>query len=205
MAFFEEPRPNSPIDSEMEDNPTNNIRPYQFEPEWPADEHEEAHQFEDNEEQEFLYIDDESRRDNLEWCQCGNCQIMDNNEECLCCKEISNICDKNLEAVETNETTEVPLCITQHPGFEPVCLNRWVLQTAWYQYKQQYEVAYDGPEDKLYRHIAYRQLARWCWGVLGREVRVILPSCAVTRIRETFPPPGLAEEFQFEGFHYVDE
>ena len=67
MAFLEEPRPNSPIDSEMEDNPTNNIRPYQFEPEWPADEHEEAHQFEDNEEQEFLYIDDESRRDNLEW------------------------------------------------------------------------------------------------------------------------------------------
>ncbi|XP_046862499.1 uncharacterized protein LOC124455928 isoform X2 [Xenia sp. Carnegie-2017] len=66
MAFLEEPRPNSPIDSEMEDNPTNNIRPYQFEPEWPADEHEEAHQFEDNE-QEFLYIDDESRRDNLEW------------------------------------------------------------------------------------------------------------------------------------------
>ncbi|XP_046860499.1 uncharacterized protein LOC124453706 isoform X2 [Xenia sp. Carnegie-2017] len=148
MAFLEEPRPNSPIDSEMEDNPTNNIRPYQFEPEWPADEHEEAHQFEDNEEQEFLYIDDESRRDNLEW---------------------------------------------------------WVLQTAWYQYKQQYEVAYDGPEDKLYRHVAYRQLARWCWGVLGREVRVILPSYAVTHIRETFPLPGLAEEFQFEGFHYVDE
>ncbi|XP_046845063.1 uncharacterized protein LOC124438915 [Xenia sp. Carnegie-2017] len=95
----------------MEDNPANNILPYQFEPEWPADEHEEAHQFEDNEDQEFVYIEDESRRDNLEWCQCGNCQIMDNNEECLCCKEISNICDKNVEAVETNETTEVPCAL----------------------------------------------------------------------------------------------
>ena len=130
---------------------------------------------------------------------------MDNNKECICCKEIPKVCDKNVEAVEQHETEEVPICITQHPGFQAVCLNRWVLQTAWYQYKQQYEVAFDGPEDRLYHHIAYRQLARWCWGILGREVRVILPSCAVTRIRETFPPPGPADEFQFEGFHYADE
>ena len=122
-----------------------------------------------------------------------------------CCKEIPEVCDKNVEAVEQHETEEVPICIIQHPGFQAVCLNRWVLQTAWYQYKQQYEVAFDGPEDRLYRHIAYRQLARWYWGILGREVRVILPSCAVTRIRETFPPPGPADEFQFEGFHYADE
>ncbi|XP_046864294.1 uncharacterized protein LOC124458292 [Xenia sp. Carnegie-2017] len=155
----------------MEDNPANNIRPYQFELEWPADEHKEAHQFEDNEEQEFLYIDDEPLRDNLECCQCGNCQVMDNNEECSCCKEISNICGKNVEAAETNETTEVPLCITQHPGSQPVLLNR--------------------------------QLTRWCWGILGREVRVVLPSCAVTGIGELFPPPCPAEEFQFEGFHYA--
>ena len=33
------------------------------------------------------------------------------------------------------------------------------------------------------RYIAYWQLARWCWGYLGREVRVVLPSCAVSRIR----------------------
>jgi len=29
-------------------------------------------------------------------------------------------------------------CISEHPGFEPVCLNTYVLQTAYYQYRQQY-------------------------------------------------------------------
>ena len=34
---------------------------------------------------------------------------------------------------------------------------------------------------------AYRQLARWCWGYLGNEIRVVLPSCAVDKIRTAFP------------------
>ena len=29
-------------------------------------------------------------------------------------------------------------CITDNPGFHTVCLNRWVLQSAWLCYKQQY-------------------------------------------------------------------
>ena len=32
-------------------------------------------------------------------------------------------------------------CITEHPGFSSVCLNIWVLQTAYYQYQQHYGVA----------------------------------------------------------------
>lgn len=47
------------------------------------------------------------------------------------------------------EVAEAPVCITQHPGFQAVCLNRWVLQTAWYQYKQQYHQPYEGPQHKL--------------------------------------------------------
>ena len=84
-------------------------------------------------------------------------------------------------------------------------VERWVLQTAWYQYKQQYKESFDGPEDKLYRHIAYRQLTRWCWGILGKEIRVVLPSCAVMCIRNFYPPPGSEEEFVFAGFKYADE
>ena len=72
--------------------------------------------------------------------------------------------------------------------------------------KQQYvSVATEGPEHRENRHVAYRQLARWCWGCLGKEVRVPLPSCAVSCIRAHFAPPGPEEEFQFEGFHYPDE
>ena len=77
--------------------------------------------------------------------------------------------------------------------------------TAWYQYKQQYKDSYDGAEDKLFRHIAYRQLARWCWGILGKEIRVVLPSCAVMCIRNFYPSPGPEEEFIFKGFRYADE
>ena len=40
---------------------------------------------------------------------------------------------------------------------------------------------------RKYRYIAYRQLTRWCWGWLGRNIRVILPACAVKKIRDTFP------------------
>ena len=126
-------------------------------------------------------------------------------EACICCQEIEQVKNKLNEAVTSGECEEEPTCITQHPGFHPVCINRWVLQTAWYQYKQQYKESFDGPEDKLYRHIAYRQLARWCWGILGKEIRVVLPSCAVMCIRNFYPPPGPEEEFVFTGFKYADE
>lgn len=49
--------------------------------------------------------------------------------------------------------------------------------------------------------MAYRMLVYWCWGYLGRDVRVPLPSCAVTAIRERFP----SEDGIYVGFNYVDE
>ncbi|KAG1660333.1 hypothetical protein GQR58_022071 [Nymphon striatum] len=39
---------------------------------------------------------------------------------------------------------------------------------------------------KKYRHLAYRQFVRWCWGFLGKKIRVVIPSCAVTAIRNAF-------------------
>lgn len=99
------------------------------------------------------------------------------------------------------ESLARPQCITVHPGFAAVCLNRWVLETAWYQYRQQYDEPYEGPPHKRQRHIAYRQLARWLFGFLGRSVRVVLPACAVSCIRAHFPPPGPEDDFCFEGYH----
>lgn len=130
---------------------------------------------------------------------------MDREEECCCCQEIEQVKAKNVEAVQI-ENIEQPSCITDHPGFKAVCLNVWVLQAAWYQFRQQYgDKAYEGPDHKLKRHIAYRQLVRWCWGVLGKNIRVPLPSCAVCCIRAHFPPPGLEDDFVYEGFHFADE
>ena len=59
---------------------------------------------------------------------------MDTQRECICCNEILKIRSK----IKENENIK---CITQHPGFEGVCLNPWVLETAYYSYRQQYSGA----------------------------------------------------------------
>ena len=133
---------------------------------------------------------------------------MERIDECICCQEIGStqhMCESLVNEGPMYADQPPPQCITQHPGFAAVCLNRWVLKTAWLQYKQEYKDSYEGPEHKQFRHIAYRQLARWCWGYLGKELRVVLPSCAVMCIRAHFPPPGLEEDFVFEGFRFVYE
>lgn len=139
-------------------------------------------------------------------CLCEFCQVMDRSEEFVCCQEVEKIKRQNAEAVENKELEVEPSCITQHPGFSAVCLKTYVLKTAWYQYRQQYgNRAYDGPQHKKNRHIAYRQFVRWCWGFLGKAIRVPLPSCVVCCIRAHFPPPGLEEDFHFTGFLFADE
>ena len=57
---------------------------------------------------------------------------MDTGIECVCCQEL----EKVVEKVSENDT-EVS-CITNHEGFEAVCLNRWVLQTAYFVYRERY-------------------------------------------------------------------
>ena len=54
--------------------------------------------------------------------------------ECICCKEIATIVSKIGEAIGDDPVT----CITEHLGFEGVCLNVWVLQVAYYQYRQEH-------------------------------------------------------------------
>ena len=90
-----------------------------------------------------------------------------------------------------------PLRITNHPGVDGVCLNQWVLETAWYNYRQQYDEGFDGPEHIRNRHVAYRQLVMWGWGKLGRHIKVVLPFCAVSCVRAHFPRPGPEEDHQF--------
>ncbi|XP_061192987.1 P2X purinoceptor 7-like [Saccostrea echinata] len=122
----------------------------------------------------------------FEPCTCGNCIVMPTAAECVCCQEV----DRVHALVEESENAIN--CITSHPGFHPACLNLYVLQIAYYQYRQQYNESI--PDSSEYT--AYRQLARWAWGYLGKKVRVVLPSCAVTCIRNTFP----SESGHYTGF-----
>ncbi|XP_061192887.1 P2X purinoceptor 7-like [Saccostrea echinata] len=101
-------------------------------------------------------------------------------KECVCCKET-----KVLLHLMKNDGVQ---CITDHPGFEPVCLNTYVLDTAYNQYKHQYNHQIQNLPAR-YRYTAYRQLVRWAWGYLEKHVRVVLPSCALKKIRGRFPSP----------------
>ena len=40
---------------------------------------------------------------------------------------------------------------------------------------------------RRYRHLAYRQFVLWTYGVLGKNIRVPLPSCVVDCVRKRFP------------------
>ena len=53
-------------------------------------------------------------------------------DECICCCEI----DKIKEKIQEGESTVS--CITKHEEFEAVCLNVWVLQAAYFEYRQCY-------------------------------------------------------------------
>jgi len=52
--------------------------------------------------------------------------------ECLCCNEVQEVADK------VQEFGSSISCITEHEGFEAVCLNVWVLQAAYFSYRQRY-------------------------------------------------------------------
>lgn len=50
--------------------------------------------------------------------------------ECQCCQECEEIAAK-LEGSDVD-------CITEHEGFDAVCINRYVLEVAYYQFRQQH-------------------------------------------------------------------
>ena len=80
------------------------------------------------------------------------------------------------------------LCITQHPGFRPVCLERWSLRMAAWKYKTKGNERYrqQADEERFLRSVACREFIRMVYGILGKR-RVPLPACSYHQIRKTFP------------------
>ncbi|XP_061195130.1 uncharacterized protein LOC133203348 [Saccostrea echinata] len=127
--------------------------------------------------------EEQQRLGNTDWCTCGFCVHMPTPRESVCCCEIDRVNSKK------DSFDKKLSCITEHPGFSSVCLDVYVLETAYYQYRAQYGELQTSSEERN-RYTAYRQLVRWCWGCLGRNVRVPLPACAVQEIRSSFPSEG---------------
>ncbi|XP_071845744.1 uncharacterized protein [Apostichopus japonicus] len=81
-------------------------------------------------------------------------------------------------------------CIIQHTSFQSVCLDIYVIETAYHDYRQQH--------GQLQEEDLHMQLVRWCWGYLGKKHRVTIPACAVTKIRGCFPSA------EYVGFQYPE-
>ena len=57
-------------------------------------------------------------------CKCSNCSFVVKLDECRCITEVDR-CSEKMEEIDMEGA-----CITAHSGFDTVCLNTWVLQTA---------------------------------------------------------------------------
>ncbi|XP_049432942.1 P2X purinoceptor 7-like isoform X2 [Epinephelus fuscoguttatus] len=123
-------------------------------------------------------------------CTCEECITMPTEEQNVCCKELNAVQNR------CGELPEEPRCMTLHPGLEPVCLNPYSLQNALNVYQADH-----GPLDvkeraARARYLAYRSFVSWCWGYLGKNSRVVIPSCVVRRSHEEYPD----EDGEYTGF-----
>ena len=115
---------------------------------------------------------------------------METGKESVCCREIQEY----LGVWNYDKVT----CMSDHDGFQGLCLNRYVVQTAMYSYLED-----TGPLDRnelphrIYRYLAYRSLTRFIYHKLGRYERRVIPACCVKAIRDKYPSE------QYCGFKYA--
>ena len=137
-------------------------------------------------------------------CTCGLCVAMPTAAESICCADLKKIQGKK-------EEEEVYIA-SQHPGFQSVCLDVLVLQTAYFSLQQHY--GKEAPQGTVQQYVLivssfivrYLLESMYClfsnlgsidtqhtgsWsggaGAGWGKVRVQLPSCTVAKIRNTFP------------------
>ena len=70
-------------------------------------------------------------------CNCGGCssENLQNPNEFLCCVEIEECVECLSSEMVIEEVDTNPKCVTQHPGFGQVCLQKWSLRLAADKYK----------------------------------------------------------------------
>lgn len=86
-------------------------------------------------------------------------------------------------------------CITEHRLFELYCLNQDILDLEYKKLRVCRPLSTRNIKqiNAKYRYTAYCQFVWWVHGKLGKENRVTLPSCVVTRVRKEFPAPNPAD------------
>uniref|UniRef100_A0A8C2IRS5 P2X purinoreceptor 7 intracellular domain-containing protein n=1 Tax=Cyprinus carpio TaxID=7962 RepID=A0A8C2IRS5_CYPCA len=117
----------------------------------------------------------------MPWCTCQNCRDMPTDRERKCCRQTPNNCISNL------------------PLFRDYCLDGGFLRIH-RQYREDVtalgRAREPGSESREFRYAAYRHYIYWQHGSLGVGNRLVIPSCCVCKIRDTFPDP----QGQYTGF-----
>ncbi|XP_031552087.1 uncharacterized protein LOC116289336 isoform X2 [Actinia tenebrosa] len=93
-----------------------------------------------------------------------------------------------------------PNCITLHPAFQTVCLDRWSLRLSAGKYRTIDGRSYrqTGSEEKFMRSVAYREFIHLVYDRVGKN-KIPLPTCAYHAIRSKFQPKDSDECFvEFE-------
>uniref|UniRef100_A0A8C6U9R1 P2X purinoreceptor 7 intracellular domain-containing protein n=1 Tax=Neogobius melanostomus TaxID=47308 RepID=A0A8C6U9R1_9GOBI len=109
------------------------------------------------------------------WCRCAHCREMPTDIEKKCC----------LHPPEH--------CISTVPHVETYIIQKGVLRLArqlWNELRAMVDGPDHGEDNRQFRHAAYRQYVAWRHGSLGAGRRVVIPSCVVWKIRDTFPDPN---------------
>ena len=79
--------------------------------------------------------------------------LLQNISECYCCAELEGCCDSmSRDMVKQDLAPGIALkCITEHPGFNPVCLQKWSLRLAATKYKTKAKHQYkqQGSEERF--------------------------------------------------------
>jgi len=130
------------------------------------------------------------------WCSClfssgdKGCSVPKRHSRprsCYCCKNAVE--SESVVAKPLKEKTIGQDCITAHPDFPAIALNKVVLTNfARLLSKTNKKILFkDDYTNKEMRFAAYRNVVLWIFGTLGKSVRRVLPSCVVRSIRQRFP------------------
>lgn len=152
-------------------------------------------------EQHNLNVNFVNRSGNFNWCTCKMCLDMPTDQECVCCREYDFI--KNIIGSD--------VCITQNNLFDKLVLDKDVLNISRHKIilkskekKKRLLLSVDEPENKLWRYLAYKNFISWinAWTAIGKGNRVVIPSCSIAKIRQTFPEnDGVYVGFRSSGKH----
>ena len=79
-------------------------------------------------------------------CQCGKCELefLQNISECYCCSELDGCVEALVSDIVLQDLPDGTKlkCITQHPGFNAVCLQEWSLRLAAGKYRTKSKTKY---------------------------------------------------------------